>query len=176
VGLRQNERYNAARMEEYRRDHSLYEAFAPVDRPRVALAVIVENAGFGAAAAAPIARRVLDYLLMGQYPSEEDILAVQQGRAAAPIGVPRPVSAVPLPRGINAFGAEVDSEIIAPAGPVATPPRGVVSTASAPSVPPDAVASAPSSPAAAMASSVAASTPALTASVPRAASSPGIQP
>jgi penicillin-binding protein 2 len=112
VGLRQNERYNAARVDEYRRDHSLYEAFAPVDAPRVALAVIVENAGFGAAAAAPIARRVLDYLLLGVYPSEEDILAVQQARAAAPIGTPRSVHEVPLPKGVNAFGAEVDGEVI----------------------------------------------------------------
>jgi penicillin-binding protein 2 len=106
VGLKQNEKYVASRTEEYRRDHSLYEAFAPVDKPRVALAIIVENAGFGAAAAAPIARRVLDYLLQGLYPSEEDILAVQQGRAAAPIGPQRPVAEVPLPPRRNAFEAE----------------------------------------------------------------------
>lgn len=131
VGLRQNERYNAARMEEYKRDHSLYEAFAPVDKPRVALAVIVENAGFGSAAAAPIARRVLDYLLMGIYPSEEDILAVQQGRAAAPIGTPRPVSSVPLPRGINAFGAEVESEVLPQvSAPASVPASGAISVSS----------------------------------------------
>mgnify|MGYP006195512509 FL=1 len=125
VGLRQNERYNAERIEEYRRDHSLYEAFAPADRPRVALAVIVENAGFGSAAAAPIARRVLDYLLMGLYPSEEDILAVQQGRAPAPIGTPRPVHEVPLPRGVNAFGTEVDGEVVGqPSAPEDEVPGG----------------------------------------------------
>jgi penicillin-binding protein 2 len=135
VGLRQNERYNAARLDEYKRDHSLYEAFAPADRPRVALAVIVENAGFGSAAAAPIARRVLDYLLMGLYPSEEDILAVQQGRAAAPIGTPRLASSVPLPRGMNAFGAEVDSEILpTPSSRPASAPAPVASEASAPVV------------------------------------------
>lgn len=108
VGLRQNEKYVAARMEEYRRDHSLYEAFAPLENPRVALAVIVENAGFGAAAAAPIARRVLDYLILGLYPSEEDILAVQQGRASAPIGQPRHVAEVPLPPRRNAFDPPQD--------------------------------------------------------------------
>jgi penicillin-binding protein 2 len=106
VGLRQNEKYVASRLDEYKRDHSLYEAFAPVNEPRVALAIIVENSGFGAEAAAPIARRVLDYLLMDQYPSEEDILAVQQGRAAAPIGPQRPVAEVPLPPRRNAFEAE----------------------------------------------------------------------
>jgi penicillin-binding protein 2 len=134
VGLRQNERYVASRLEEYKRDHSLYEAFAPVDRPQVALAVIVENAGFGAAAAAPIARRVLDYLLLGVYPSEEDILAVQQGRAAAPIGTPRRVADVPLPRGVNAFGAEVDGEVIGQPSDPARPPVPP-SGASAASVP-----------------------------------------
>lgn len=107
VGLRQNEKYVASKVDEYRRDHSLYEAFAPVSEPRVALAIVVENAGFGAEAAAPIARRVLDYLLMDQYPSEEDIAAVQIGKAASPIGVSRKASAMPLPRGLDAFGADV---------------------------------------------------------------------
>ena len=55
VSIRQNEKYNASRLAEHQRDHSLYVAFAPLDAPRVALAVIVENAGFGATAAAPIA-------------------------------------------------------------------------------------------------------------------------
>ena len=68
VGLRQNEKYNAAKIEEHKRDHSLYIAFAPVDAPTVALAVVVENAGFGSDAAAPIARRVFDYLQLGLYP------------------------------------------------------------------------------------------------------------
>ena len=45
-----------------------------------------------ARAAAPIARRVLDYLLADIYPSEEDIVAVQQGKATAPIGTPRKAS------------------------------------------------------------------------------------
>ncbi len=107
VGLRQNEKYVASRLDEYKRDHSLYEAFAPVNEPRVALAIIVENSGFGAEAAAPIARRVLDYLLMDQYPSEEDIAAVRIGKASSPLGVPRKASAMPLPRGLDAFGDDV---------------------------------------------------------------------
>ena len=88
VGARANEKYSAARIAEHLRDHSLYEAFAPVDAPRVALAVIVENAGWGSGAAAPIARRVLDYLLLDQYPSEEDIALVREGKAMAPVGTP----------------------------------------------------------------------------------------
>jgi penicillin-binding protein 2 len=97
VGLGKNEKYNAAKMEEHLRDHSLYVAFAPADEPRIALAVIVENAGFGSASAAPIARRVFDYWLVGQYPSEQDLLAVSKGQAGAPLGKPRAAIEVPWP-------------------------------------------------------------------------------
>ena len=96
IGIRQNDKYDASKLDEYQRDHSLYMAFAPVENPTVALAVIVENAGFGAAAAAPIARRVLDYLLLGQYPSREDIEAVRQGGGGPPAGTPRPADEVAL--------------------------------------------------------------------------------
>ncbi len=108
VGIRQGEKYNAARLAEHQRDHSLYMAMAPVDAPTVALAVIVENAGFGAEAAAPIARRVFDYLLLGQWPSEEDIALVREGRAAAPVGTPRRAPDVPLP-GVVLPGVAVDA-------------------------------------------------------------------
>ncbi|MEO6271967.1 MAG: penicillin-binding transpeptidase domain-containing protein, partial [Rhodoferax sp.] len=89
VGMAAKGKYNSARMEEHQRDHALYIALAPADDPKIALAVIVENAGWGAGSAAPIARRVFDYMLMGQYPSEEDMAAVQKGLAGAPIGKPR---------------------------------------------------------------------------------------
>jgi len=96
VSIGQKEKYNAARLAEYQRDHSLYMAYAPADAPKIALAVVVENAGFGAAAAAPIARRVFDYWLLGQYPSEEDIAATQKGQSGRPIGKPRPKADVVL--------------------------------------------------------------------------------
>ena len=89
VGVGQKDRYDARKLEEHKRDHALYMAFAPADHPKIALAVVVENAGFGAAHAAPIARRVFDYVLLGQYPNEVDMAAVQKGLAAAPIGKPR---------------------------------------------------------------------------------------
>ena len=52
------------------RDHSLFIAFAPADDPKIAMAILVENGGFGARAAAPIARQVLDYYLLGKVPNE----------------------------------------------------------------------------------------------------------
>ncbi len=95
VTIGQKDKYNASKMEEHQRDHALYMAFAPADNPQIALAVIVENVGFGAEHAAPIARRVFDYVLLGQYPSEEDMAAVKKGQAAAPIGKPRKLEDMP---------------------------------------------------------------------------------
>ncbi|MFM7005330.1 MAG: penicillin-binding transpeptidase domain-containing protein, partial [Limnohabitans sp.] len=89
VTIGQKDKYNASKLEEHQRDHALYMAFAPADEPQIALAIVVENAGFGAAQAAPIARRVFDYWLLGDYPSIEDIDASQKGLAASPIGVRR---------------------------------------------------------------------------------------
>jgi len=66
VAMKQNEKYDERRVTERHRDHALFIAFAPLDSPRIALAVVVENSGFGARAAAPIARQVLDYYLLGK--------------------------------------------------------------------------------------------------------------
>ena len=93
----QNTKYNARALEEHQRDHALFMAFAPVNDPKIAVAVIVENAGWGAGAAAPIARRVFDYWLMDQYPSEADMAAIKIGKAAAPMGKPRVASEVAWP-------------------------------------------------------------------------------
>jgi penicillin-binding protein 2 len=60
------EKYAASRVDERLRDHAWFIAFAPVEAPRIALAVLVENGGFGAQAAAPIARQVLDYYVAGE--------------------------------------------------------------------------------------------------------------
>ena len=97
VGVKANEKYNASKMEEQKRDHALYIAAAPIGEPTVVLAVVVENAGFGSDSAAPIARRVFDYLLLGLYPSEEDLAGVREGRVVTPVGKPRRADDVPLP-------------------------------------------------------------------------------
>jgi penicillin-binding protein 2 len=68
IAIKQNEKYDEAKVAERHRDHSLFIAFAPIDKPIIALAVIVENGGFGARAAAPISRTVLDYYLIGKLP------------------------------------------------------------------------------------------------------------
>lgn len=60
--------YNAKKLKQELRDHALFIAFAPADKPTIALAVLVENGGFGAQSAAPIARMVIDYYLLGKSP------------------------------------------------------------------------------------------------------------
>src|SRR5487761_2187145 len=66
VALKPHEKYDEKRVTERHRDHALFVAFAPLENPKIALAVVVENGGFGATAAAPIARKVLDYYLLGK--------------------------------------------------------------------------------------------------------------
>ncbi len=68
IALKQGEKYVASRVQERHRDHALFVAYAPADDPKIAIAVLVENAGFGARAAAPIARQVFDYYLLGKQP------------------------------------------------------------------------------------------------------------
>ena len=68
IGIKQGEKYVEGRVQERFRDHALFIAYAPADKPKIALAVIVENSGFGARAAAPIARQVFDYYLLGKEP------------------------------------------------------------------------------------------------------------
>jgi len=96
VTIGQKDRYDAKRLAERQRDHGLYLAFAPAQNPQLVVAAIVENAGWGAQVAAPIVRRVFDYALLGQYPSEQDIAAVRQGRGGPPLGTPRAAADIPL--------------------------------------------------------------------------------
>ncbi len=70
IAIKAGEKYIESRVAERHRDHALFIAFAPVESPKIALAVLVENGGFGAVAAAPIARLVLDYYLLGKKPAK----------------------------------------------------------------------------------------------------------
>ena len=68
IAIKQGEKYVESRVAERHRDHALFIAYAPADKPKIAVAVLVENAGFGARAAAPLARAVFDYYLLGKQP------------------------------------------------------------------------------------------------------------
>jgi penicillin-binding protein 2 len=94
VTIGQKSRYNAAALAEQQRDHALYMAYAPADDPKIALALIVENAGWGGEAAAPIARRVFDFWVAGAYPNEADLAHVRAGRGGPPVGKPRAINEV----------------------------------------------------------------------------------
>ncbi|RQO58171.1 penicillin-binding protein 2 [Variovorax sp. KBW07] len=96
VSLGPKARASGKALEARQRDHALYMAFAPAENPTIAVAAIVENAGFGAAHAAPIVRRVFDYWIAGQYPNDADMAAVKVGKAGAPLGKPLLADEVPL--------------------------------------------------------------------------------
>ena len=83
VTIKQNEKYDSKKVAEHLRDHSLFTAFAPADHPTIALAVIVENGGFGAAAAAPLARKALDYYLLKKRPGDDPKAAAKAAADAA---------------------------------------------------------------------------------------------
>jgi penicillin-binding protein 2 len=82
----QEERYKEDELEKKLRDHGLFIAFAPVERPRIAVAVLVENGGGGSSSAAPLARTVMDYFMQSEAepgPGERMLMtAVQPGHAA----------------------------------------------------------------------------------------------
>jgi len=99
VGIKQGEKYNEARVAERHRDHSLFIAFAPAEDPQIAIAVLVENGGFGARAAAPSARAAIDYYLLGKKPTgpapsdddPDDEAAPRTVAIAPPAAAPRTV-------------------------------------------------------------------------------------
>ncbi|MDH4284567.1 MAG: penicillin-binding protein 2 [Gallionellaceae bacterium] len=68
IGMKQGEQYVESRIHERHRDHAWFIAFAPADKPKIALAVLAENGGHGGSTAAPIARKVLDYYFLGKIP------------------------------------------------------------------------------------------------------------
>ncbi|HSI53873.1 MAG: penicillin-binding protein 2 [Ramlibacter sp.] len=127
IAIKQGEKYNAAAIDERHRDHALYMAYAPADDPKIAIAMIVENAGFGAANAAPIARRAFDYWLSGLYPSEEDMAAVKLGKATTPIGKQRNAAEAAWPPAGSAAAAAAAASAVA-AVPVSVPASAAVKT------------------------------------------------
>lgn len=68
ITIKQNEKYDAKTISERNRDHALFIAYAPVNDPKIALGIIVENGEHGGSTAGPIARKILDYYLLGKRP------------------------------------------------------------------------------------------------------------
>jgi penicillin-binding protein 2 len=102
--LNAGQRYNASQLAERLHDHALFVAFAPAEAPRVAIGVIVENGGHGGSAAAPIARRIFDLVLLtpeqlaeqeAKRLAKEQKQKPQQQAPAAPKPTPTPAPAAP---------------------------------------------------------------------------------
>jgi len=68
IGIKQGQKYNASQISERYRDHAWFMSFAPLEQPKIAVAVLVENGGHGGSIAAPIARKMFDYYLLGKEP------------------------------------------------------------------------------------------------------------
>ncbi|ALK95699.1 penicillin-binding protein [Massilia sp. WF1] len=98
VGLK-GAKYNHNVTPERLRDNALFTAFAPADKPRIAIAMVVENAGFGASYAAPIARKALDYYLLGKRPGDKAKPAVPKEDLAVPEESFGPNAGLPKPPG-----------------------------------------------------------------------------
>lgn len=99
IGIKQNAKYNEKDINERHRDHALFIAYAPADDPTIALAVIVENGGHGGSSAGPIARKVMDYYLLGKLPALE-VAKDEKGMPVTPntnatIGVVTPNATAP---------------------------------------------------------------------------------
>lgn len=107
--IRQGEKYDERRIAEHHRDHALFIAFAPADAPKIVVAVMVENGGSGSGTAAPIARKVIDYWLLGKVPEalqapaaetpEGDEGSVAEGATAASPGPDTGPAAAPVTGG-----------------------------------------------------------------------------
>ncbi len=127
IGIKQGEKYVASRIAERFRDHSLFVAFAPAENPRIAIALIVENGGFGAQAAAPIARKAFDYYLLGKLPKETDVPFPQRDdvNEAEMRDVPESIEPEPLVPGDSAQpGDPIKLSAPAPAGGAPAPASG----------------------------------------------------
>jgi len=100
IGIKQNERYDEHRIAARHRDHALFVAFAPAEAPRIVVAVMVENGGSGSGTAAPMARKVMDYWLLGKLPEAlraEEVEAIEAEMAESDDLEAAPETPAPLP-------------------------------------------------------------------------------
>jgi penicillin-binding protein 2 len=66
ISIAQNEEYDEEKIAKQHRDHALFIAYAPAEKPEIAMAILVENGGHGSSAAAPIARKIMDQYLIAR--------------------------------------------------------------------------------------------------------------
>ena len=71
-GLKVDEVYNAHKIPEHLRDHALFVAYAPYDKPKIALAIVLENGGGGSSNGGAVARKILDFYLLGNNSTQLD--------------------------------------------------------------------------------------------------------
>ncbi|MFM0740034.1 penicillin-binding protein 2 [Paraburkholderia xenovorans] len=146
----QGANYKGHAIAEHLRDHALFIAFAPVEQPKIALALIVENGGWGAESAGPIARRVLDYYLVGKNKpgaeaaavaaaasATQDASAPEVGGAPAPLDTAQPVkvaagfTALPMPGAASAAAAAAAAASGTASGAAAASAPGAAAAAGA---------------------------------------------
>ncbi|MBV8625618.1 MAG: penicillin-binding protein 2 [Herbaspirillum sp.] len=70
VNIAKNQKYDSRKLSRIFHDNGLYIGFAPADSPRIAIAAVVENGGWGAGVAAPLVRKAMDYFMLGKRPNE----------------------------------------------------------------------------------------------------------
>lgn len=85
-GIAQDEEYDAEKLDKKLLDHALFIAFAPVDNPRIAVAVLVENGGSGSRTAAPIARKVMDHYFQQVIDGDDEQLILTAADPALEVG------------------------------------------------------------------------------------------
>lgn len=84
IGMKQGEKYDASKISERYHDHAWFMAFAPAEQPRIAVVVLAENGGHGGSTAAPIARKVMDYYLLGKVPDAVPAAKVTDAASGVP--------------------------------------------------------------------------------------------
>jgi penicillin-binding protein 2 len=101
VGIKQGAKYVESQVALRHRDHALFVSFAPADDPKIVVAVMVENGGHGGSTAAPMARRVIDYWLLGKEPAVPGVSEAghtePEAEDSAPAADPPTAQAAPVP-------------------------------------------------------------------------------
>ena len=112
IGIKQGARYIESQVHARHRDHALFISFAPADDPKIVIAVMVENGGHGSTIAAPIARKVTDYWLLGKLPKvfepvlpdaavDSDAENEEEGSEDAPVAPGLPSVVTPIVEGLQ---------------------------------------------------------------------------